>query len=109
MISSGRATRLLVVTPTLVAGIVVSVHAQKTSAYFPPAGSWQRKSPAEVGMDSIKLQAAIDFARAHNSTWDFVDGPLTIRTIPGAGHFVQSERPAEVTKILKQWLDPPRR
>jgi hypothetical protein len=26
----------------------------------------------------------------HNSTWDFVDGPLTIRTIPGAGHFVQS-------------------
>jgi pimeloyl-ACP methyl ester carboxylesterase len=45
----------------------------------------------------------------HNSTWDFVDGPLTIRTIPGTGHFVQSERPAEVTKILKQWLDPPRR
>ena len=45
----------------------------------------------------------------HNGTWDFVDGPLTIRTIPGAGHFVQSERPAEVTKILKQWLDPPRR
>ena len=45
----------------------------------------------------------------HNSTWDFVDGPLTIRTIPGAGHFVQAERPAEVTKILKDWLDPPRR
>jgi epoxide hydrolase 4 len=45
----------------------------------------------------------------HNSTWDWVDGPLTIRTIPGAGHFVQAERSAEVTKILKQWLDPPRR
>jgi pimeloyl-ACP methyl ester carboxylesterase len=45
----------------------------------------------------------------HNCTWDFVDGPLTIRTIPGAGHFVQAERSAEVTKILKQWLDPPRR
>src|SRR5204863_9292664 len=71
MISSRRVHRLLLATQILVAGIAASVHAQKTSAYFPPAGSWQRKMPAEVGMDSIKLQAAIDFAQAHNSTWDF--------------------------------------
>jgi len=71
MISSRRATRLILAAHVFVAGIAASVHAQQTSAYFPPAGSWQRKSPADVGMDSIKLQAAIDFAQAHGSTWDF--------------------------------------
>src|SRR5215831_19029904 len=39
--------------------------------YFPPPGQWTRKSPAAVGMDSAKLQEAVDFAKAHNSTWDF--------------------------------------
>jgi len=71
MISSRRAARLILATHVFVAGIAASVHAQQTSAYFPPAGSWQRKSPADVGMDSIKLQVAIDFAQAHGSTWDF--------------------------------------
>jgi CubicO group peptidase (beta-lactamase class C family) len=71
MISSRRATRLILAAHVFVVGIAASVHAQQTSAYFPPAGSWQRKSPADVGMDSIKLQAAIDFAQAHGSTWDF--------------------------------------
>jgi len=71
MISSRRATGLILAAHVFVAGIAASVHAQQTSAYFPPAGSWQRKSPADVGMDSIKLQAAIDFAQAHGSTWDF--------------------------------------
>jgi CubicO group peptidase (beta-lactamase class C family) len=71
MISSRGATRLILAAHVFVGGIAASVHAQQTSAYFPPAGSWQRKSPADVGMDSIKLQAAIDFAQAHGSTWDF--------------------------------------
>jgi len=71
MISSRRATRLILAAHVFVAGIAAPVHAQQTNAYFPPAGSWQRKSPADVGMDSIKLQAAIDFAQAHGSTWDF--------------------------------------
>jgi len=71
MISSRRATGLILAAHVFVAGIAASVHAQQTSAYFPPAGSWQRKSPADAGMDSIKLQAAIDFAQAHGSTWDF--------------------------------------
>jgi len=71
MISSRGATRLILAAHVFVVGIAASVHAQQTSAYFPPAGSWQRKSPADVGMDSIKLQAAIDFAQTHGSTWDF--------------------------------------
>ncbi|HLW75629.1 MAG TPA: serine hydrolase [Bryobacteraceae bacterium] len=39
--------------------------------YFPPAGAWQHKSPAEVGMNAEKLKAAIEFAQANGSTWDF--------------------------------------
>ena len=45
--------------------------AQKTATYFPPAGEWQRKLPAEAGLDAAKLQQAIDFALANGSNWDF--------------------------------------
>jgi CubicO group peptidase (beta-lactamase class C family) len=40
-------------------------------AYFPPSGKWQKKAPAELGMDPTKLQQAIDFAQANGATWDF--------------------------------------
>ncbi|HEX8242860.1 MAG TPA: serine hydrolase, partial [Longimicrobium sp.] len=37
-------------------------------AYVPGAGDdWQRRSPAQVGMDSARLQAAIAFHREHES------------------------------------------
>src|SRR3954463_9195994 len=39
--------------------------------YFPPAGKWQKKAPAELGFDAAKLQQAIDFAQANGSDWDF--------------------------------------
>ena len=39
--------------------------------YFPAAGTWQHKAPAEAGMDAAKLKEAIDWAQAHASTWDF--------------------------------------
>jgi CubicO group peptidase (beta-lactamase class C family) len=48
-----------------------SLQAQKPTSYFPPAGQWQTRSPAELGFDPVKLQAAIDFAKASNSTWSF--------------------------------------
>ena len=38
-----------------------------THAYFPPRGDWQRRSPAEFGLDSAALQEAIRFARANES------------------------------------------
>ena len=38
--------------------------AQQT--YFPPANSWARKAPSEVGMDAAKLEAAIEFAQARD-------------------------------------------
>ena len=37
--------------------------------YFPPAGTWAKKAPAEVGMDAAKLQAAIAFAQTRETNW----------------------------------------
>jgi CubicO group peptidase (beta-lactamase class C family) len=48
-----------------------SIHAQKPATYFPPKGEWKTARAADVGMDSAKLQAAIDFANANPATWDF--------------------------------------
>ena len=36
--------------------------------YFPPRGAWERRTPEEVGMDSAKLQEAIDFSLQHEAT-----------------------------------------
>lgn len=36
------------------------------TAYYPgPGGDWERRAPSDVGMDGERLQAAIDFALAH--------------------------------------------
>jgi CubicO group peptidase (beta-lactamase class C family) len=45
--------------------------AQGTKAYFPSKSEWKTARAADVGMDSAKLQAAVDFALANNATWDF--------------------------------------
>src|SRR5687767_9367671 len=59
----------------LLALAAVAVQAAPSAAqrpkYFPPAGTWERKAPAEVGMDPEKLKAAVDFAISRASTWDF--------------------------------------
>jgi CubicO group peptidase (beta-lactamase class C family) len=64
-----RATRWLA--PILLAGALAPLQAQKPATYFPPRGQWQTKSPAAVGMDSVKLKEAVDFALANAATWDF--------------------------------------
>ena len=71
MIRTHRSIRTLLAAQLLLAGATASLSAQQTRSYFPPRGEWQRKSPTELGMDSVKLQAAIAFAQSHNSTWDF--------------------------------------
>jgi hypothetical protein len=68
---SHRTVRALLSTQLILAALAASLGAQQTRGYFPPRGEWQRKSPAEVGMDSAKLRAAVEFAQSHNSTWDF--------------------------------------
>jgi pimeloyl-ACP methyl ester carboxylesterase len=39
-----------------------------------------------------------------NGTWQWLAAPWTLVTIPGAGHFVQQDASALVTKTIKQWL-----
>jgi pimeloyl-ACP methyl ester carboxylesterase len=48
--------------------------------------------------DQFLLAGALD------RTWEWVAQPLTLVTIPGAGHFVQQDASALVTKTLKRWL-----
>ena len=41
---------------------------------------------------------------ALSGTWEWVDGDLTIVTVPGAGHFVQQDSADLVTRTLRSWL-----
>src|SRR5579863_439218 len=50
---------------------LIALNAQTAKSYFPPPGQWQKKAPAEVGMDAAKLQLAVEYAQSHGSTWDF--------------------------------------
>jgi pimeloyl-ACP methyl ester carboxylesterase len=43
-------------------------------------------------------------AGALDRTWEWVAQPLTLVTIPGAGHFVHWDASALVTKTIKRWL-----
>ncbi|MEO8126484.1 MAG: serine hydrolase [Bryobacteraceae bacterium] len=55
----------------LIAALLLAPNLFGESSYFPPSSKWQRKSPAALGMDAGKLKAAIDYAQANGSTWDF--------------------------------------
>src|SRR5580765_4200488 len=68
---SHRTVRTLLSTQLILGALAASLGAQQPRGYFPPRGEWQRKSPAELGMDSVKLRAAIEFAQSRNSTCEF--------------------------------------
>ncbi len=40
-----------------------------------------------------------------NDVWRWLDDELTIVAIPGAGHFVQHDRPQRVTQAIRRWLE----
>jgi pimeloyl-ACP methyl ester carboxylesterase len=42
---------------------------------------------------------------ALNGTWDWIDGDLTLVTIPEAGHFVQQDAPDRVLRSVRSWLE----
>ena len=55
-------------------GVLVLAFAQAAVAqqsYFPARGQWQARTAAAVDLDSAKLQAAVDYALTHGSSWDF--------------------------------------
>jgi len=47
----------------------------QNGVYYPPAGSWAKKAPAELGMDAAALADAVTFAESRESTreMDFSD------------------------------------
>ena len=55
----------------LLLGVLVNITAQPqgtSSTYFPDRWDWQTKRPEDMGMDSAKIQQAIAWANAHEST-----------------------------------------
>jgi CubicO group peptidase (beta-lactamase class C family) len=37
------------------------------TSYYPPAGQWDRKAPADAGMDAAKLTDAVEFMKTHET------------------------------------------
>lgn len=76
--------------------------------------NYPREPYAEPEVELPRVQCPIlmfhglkDFALlpgALNDTWKWVDGTLTLITIPGAGHFVQQDAADTVTKSMVVWL-----
>ena len=63
--------------------------------------------PVRLKMPVLLIHGLDDKALLHgalNRTWEWLDGDLTLVTIPGAGHFVHHDKPALVSRTLKMWL-----
>jgi pimeloyl-ACP methyl ester carboxylesterase len=43
-------------------------------------------------------------ADGHNSTWNWVDAPVTLAMVPGIGHFIMQDAPDTVNRLIKDWL-----
>src|ERR1700741_3325879 len=51
-----------------IAALALMSLAASAADYFPPTGDkWETRTPAQEGLDATKLQAAIDFAVAHEA------------------------------------------
>ncbi|MES2760350.1 MAG: serine hydrolase domain-containing protein [Pseudomonadota bacterium] len=63
----------------------VAVHAAEPQ-YFPPPGDWARKTPAEMGLNPALLDAAVAYAKAHETTraLDFSDQERTFGALLGS-------------------------
>ncbi len=76
--------------PCAVAAIAIvaisAAPAAQQGTYFPPAGAWAKKTPAELGLDPVKLQEAIDFAKSRESRReiDFSDQERIFGTLLGS-------------------------
>jgi pimeloyl-ACP methyl ester carboxylesterase len=63
--------------------------------------------PVRLKMPVLLIHGLDDKALLHgalNRTWEWLDGDLTLVTIPGAGHFVHHDKPVLVSRTLKMWL-----
>jgi CubicO group peptidase (beta-lactamase class C family) len=60
--------------------------AAPAAAYFPPAGEWARRQPAELGVDAAALAAAVQYAQSRETerARDFSDQEATFGTRLGS-------------------------
>jgi CubicO group peptidase (beta-lactamase class C family) len=81
MTTMTRRSALIVGAAALLASIGVAAAPATPSPvpYFPPAGDWARKAPAELGMDPAALAAAVQYAQGHETerAIDFSDQEKT--------------------------------
>jgi pimeloyl-ACP methyl ester carboxylesterase len=67
-----------------------------------------RIAPQRLNMPVLMIHGLDDkalLAPALNNTWEWLDADLTLVTIPKAGHFVQQDAAALVSKTIKSWLN----
>src|SRR5688572_22649723 len=66
--------------------LVPAAPTAQQGAYFPPAGNWARKAPAELGLDPVLLQQAVDYAKSRESNreMDFSDQERIFGTLLGS-------------------------
>ena len=63
--------------------------------------------PMRLKMPVLLIHGLDDKALLHgalNRTWEWLDGDLTLVTVPGAGHFVHHDKPEFINRTLKMWL-----
>jgi CubicO group peptidase (beta-lactamase class C family) len=81
MTTMTRRSALIVGAAALLASLGVAAASALAPAapYFPPAGDWARKAPAELGMDPAALAAAVQYAQGHETerAIDFSDQEKT--------------------------------
>ena len=64
-----RMKSLLVGLAMLAAWVWIGAPVRGADAYVPPAGSWERKKPSELGMDDAKIAEAVAWALTQETDW----------------------------------------
>ncbi|MED6326063.1 MAG: alpha/beta hydrolase, partial [Verrucomicrobiota bacterium] len=75
--------------------------------YPRPPYSEDTSEPVRLKMPVLLIHGLDDRALLHgalNRTWEWLDGDLTLVTVPGAGHFVHHDKPEFINRTLKMWL-----
>src|SRR6266481_5240422 len=78
-------TRLTLLVP--IAILAVELVAAGQAEYVPSRDNWERRKPADVGMDSAKLSAAVEFMKAHETAAparDFSDQEIIFGKLLGS-------------------------
>jgi len=82
-------------------GALVIAFPKADTPYYPPAGEWTHKTPSEVGMDPVKLNAAVEFMKAHETrapARDFSDQEITNGKLLGS---IPTERAGTNALIIR--------